>query len=216
MTIETMEPALVARNVSKSIDSEVILRPVDLELSLGECVAVLGDNGAGKTTLLRLLAGQLVPSTGSVSFAGSIVDERRQEIRRAFSSLIGVPAFYPDLTVREQLGLINATWGFAPAQSEPLIDSVLDAFDIGLLANRFPHELSSGQTQLFRLAMTFMRPFEVLFLDEPEQRLDPSRKDRLVTAIRAARDAGATVIITCHDVSVVKRVADRSVTLTGG
>ncbi len=206
-------PLLVAHGVSKSIDNEVLLEPTDLEIAPGECVAILGENGAGKTTLLRILAGQLLPTTGEARFGGEIADERSTAVRASVATLIGVPAFYPDLTVREQLNLINATWGTAPEESDARTTDTLERFGIDHLRNRFPHELSSGQTQMFQLAATFIRPAQLLILDEPEQRLDPSRKSQLVEAMKHAREGGAAIVFTSHDADVVRRIADRSLTL---
>lgn len=208
-------PLLAASGVSRLIDDQVLLAPVELTVEAGECVAILGENGAGKTTLLRILAGKLLPSHGEVSFAGGRLDERRRSVREGISSLIGVPAFYPDLTVQEQLRLINASWSVPAPKGDNLVAEILEQFGISPLASRFPHELSSGQTQVFHLAATFIRPFSVLILDEPEQRLDPGRKDQLVSAVLRAKRRGAAVVITSHDAAVVERVADRTITLTG-
>lgn len=208
-----LAPLLVAHGVGKSIDEETLLEPTDLEVAPGECVAILGENGAGKTTLLRILAGQLIPTTGEARFDGEIVDERRAAVRASVATLIGVPAFYPDLTIREQLNLISATWGTPPEESDARTTEMLERLGIEHLRLRFPHELSSGQTQLFQLAATFIRPARLLVLDEPEQRLDPSRKMQLVEAMRHARAGGAAIVFTSHDADVVARVADRSLTL---
>ena len=215
MSDTRVSPLLAASGVSKLIDDQVLLAPVEVTVDAGECVAVLGENGAGKTTLLRILAGTLLPSHGEVSFAGERVDARRRSVREGISSLIGVPAFYPDLTVREHLRLITASWSVPVPEGEDLVAEVLDQFGIGPLASRFPHELSSGQTQMFHLAATFIRPFSVLILDEPEQRLDPGRKHQLVGAVLRAKRRGAAVVFTSHDAAVVERVADRTITLTG-
>lgn len=207
------ENSLEARGVGRTIDGEVLLSPTHLTLVSGQCLAVLGQNGAGKTTLLRILAGKLRPSEGEVTLTGRVIDERDVFIRRCIASLIGVPAFYPDLTVAEQLALINATWGIPVGESQTIVAESLESFGISNLKDRFVHELSSGQTQMFYLAATFIRPCQVLILDEPEQRLDPSRKDALVEAVLEAKSGGAAIVFTSHDASLVDRLADATVDL---
>ncbi|QOD09941.1 ATP-binding cassette domain-containing protein [Rathayibacter toxicus] len=125
------------------------------------------------------------------------------------ASLIGVPSFYPDLTVREQLRLVGATWRMGRVELEQRVDAVLEEFAITDLARRFAHELSSGQTQMFSLAATFLRPFRVLLLDEPEQRLDPDRKAQLARAMTRVSEVGAAVVFASHDSWLVDTVADR-------
>ena len=205
---------LTASSVTRLIDDQVLLAETSLEVKAGQALAVLGENGAGKTTLLRILAGLVTPTHGTVESRGARVDEREASTRQHIASLLGVPSFYPDLTLGEQLRLINATWGIGGAASDKRAADVLNEFAITALENRFVHELSSGQTQLFYLASTFIRPSDIIILDEPEQRLDPSRKDLLVAAINRAKQGGAAVIFASHDASVVDRVADQRITLS--
>ncbi|WP_162903852.1 ABC transporter ATP-binding protein [Leucobacter sp. wl10] len=207
---------LEARGVSVEIDGATLLSPTSIGLAPGECVAVRGPNGAGKTTLLRVLAGRLRPSSGSAALAVAgddvPIDERRPEVRRHVAALIGPPTLYPDLTLRDQLALIEAAWVGASAGGRiPVWNGLgveaLAAFGIEGLAGRFPHELSSGQRQLVSLAVTFARPCSVLLLDEPEQRLDPDRRALVGRAIRATRERGVAIAFASHDEELVGRVA---------
>lgn len=204
---------LEARGVTRRIDDQVLLAPTELTVTSGECVAILGQNGAGKTTLLRILTGKLLPSKGKVTYCGHAIDERDGFIRRNIASLIGVPSLYPDLTVGEQLALINATWGVSSAASEVLITETLEEFGIASLRARFAHELSSGQTQMFHLAATIIRPCRLLVLDEPEQRLDPNRKELLAAAVLRAKSKGVAVVLTSHDAALSTQLTDSTVDL---
>jgi len=87
------------------------------------------------------------------------------------------------------------------------------ALGISDLRNRFVNELSSGQTQLLSLATALVRPFDVLILDEPEQRLDATRRALVASVIRTEIDRGATVVIASHSTDMVEAIADRSVSL---
>lgn len=209
---------LEAESASVVLDGATLLPPTSLRAAPGECVAVLGANGAGKTTLLRVLAGRMRLTAGSATLRGAPLDERRREIRREIAALIDVPTLYPDLTLRENLALIEAAWsgeGRGSGLAEGLGASALEAFGLTGLATRFATELSSGQRQLVSLAVTLARPANVLLLDEPEQRLDPDRKDMVAEAVLAARSRGAAVVFASHDAELVARVADRSVRVGG-
>lgn len=196
-----------------TIDGEELLAPTTLALKPGETIALRGANGSGKTTLLKLLAGRLTPSHGKVLLYEKQVDERRKEVRESIASLIGTPALYPDLTVIEQLTLIATTWGFKQDATREKADEMLSTFGIEKLAHRFLLELSSGQTQLYYLAATFIRPCKILLLDEPEQRLDDDRKSLLAAAMLTLKARGTAIIFATHDDVLAEQVADRIVRL---
>ncbi|MBO2989860.1 ABC transporter ATP-binding protein [Leucobacter tardus] len=212
---------LSADAVSVSRDGVALLEPASLDITAGECIAVRGDNGAGKTTLLRVLAGRLRPTCGTATFMGQPVDERRPGVREAIAALIDPPALYPDLTVVDHLAFIAAAWQpFAGTVSGPCLDPIpvptppdqlIAQFGLTAVTNRFPDELSSGQRQLVALAVTFARPARVVLLDEPEQRLDPSRRALLASALRDAGERGIAVVFASHDDAVIASVAQRSV-----
>ncbi|WP_309615330.1 ABC transporter ATP-binding protein [Salinibacterium sp.] len=204
---------LEARAVSASVDSEVLLAPVSFAVKEGEAIAVQGQNGSGKTTLLRILSGQLRPTSGHVYVDGEPIDERARAIRRMISARIGLPAFARELTAHEHLRFIATTWGRAGSAATDAADATMAALGIGDLRNRFVTELSSGQTQLLSLATAFVRPFEVLILDEPEQRLDAARRALVASVVRAEIERGVTVVIASHSADMIESIANRSVSI---
>ena len=199
---------LVADGVSKHIDDAWLLQTTDLTVGPGECVVLRGPNGSGKTTLLRILAGMLVPSTGTVTLDGHPVDERERATREAIGALVGSPTAYRDLTIGDHLVLVDATWGQDPAMCAERALAQLHALEIDHLATRFPHELSSGQQQLFHLALTLMRPARILLLDEPEQRLDTAKRELLVEILTVRAESGTGLVIACHDPDITDALAD--------
>lgn len=197
--------------VGKSIGATTLLRPTDVEADPGKCVVLRGPNGSGKTTLLRIIGGLLAPTTGSASIGGTEADERDPAIRAAVAGLIGAPTTYRDLTLIDHLVLVDSTWGQDPATSDERGEALLDALGMGELDDRFPHELSSGQGQLFRLALTLSRPSSVLLLDEPEQHLDPAKRQVVAGLLRERVDEGATLVMACHDPELTAALATRVV-----
>lgn len=199
---------MAAQGVSVVYDPVTLLPETDLEVAAGTCTVLRGANGSGKTTLLRVLAGTLTPTTGEATVDGRTSDERDPVIRRQVAALLGAPATFRDLTLAEHLVLVDSTWGGNPQTCLERIESALEQLEIAHLAERFPHELSSGQTQLFRLSVTLFRPCQVLLLDEPEQRLDTHRRQVVIDLVKARRDAGLTVVMACHDPQMTQAVAD--------
>lgn len=208
-----MGDLIAADRVSVTVDGAELLAPVSLGVDAGEALAITGANGTGKTTLLRVLAGLTRASAGTVTVGGAAVDERRREFRALVAALIGVPPLARNLTLREHMVLVAASWGFSVAEAGERSDRLLGDFGIARLASRFPHELSSGQTQLFALALTLSRRFSVLLLDEPEQRLDADRMDVVGGILRALADTGTTLVLASHSSTLVEHVADRELHL---
>jgi ABC-type multidrug transport system ATPase subunit len=204
---------LRATGVGKKIEEAVLLLPTDVELGKTECVVLRGPNGSGKTTLLRILAGTLAPSQGKATLDGEAVDERHDSTRTAIAALIGAPATYRDLTLVDHLILIDSTWGQVAAAADDRCDQILELLEIDHLAERFPHELSSGQQQLFHLSMVLVRPSSILILDEPEQRLDPDKRDLLTQILLDRKADGGSMLIACHDPGMTAALADTVVDL---
>ena len=200
-----------AEGVGKTIDETTLLLPTDVSADPGECVVLRGPNGSGKTTLLRIIGGLLVPTTGTATIGGREADERDRAVRAAVAALLGAPTTYRDLTLIDHLVLIDSTWGGEPATSDERSLALLDRLGIAHLDDRFPHELSSGQEQLFRLALTFSRPSSVVLLDEPEQRLDPTKRQVVAELIRERTSGGTTVVMACHDPELTASLASRVV-----
>ena len=202
-----------ADGVGVSVDGEVLLAPVSFELAAGAALAVTGPNGCGKTTLLRVLAGLVRPTVGAASVAGTSADERRRRFRASVAALVGPPLLERDLTVREHLVMVGASWGTAVPRARERADHLLETLGAAGLARRFPHELSSGQGQLCALALTLARPCQVLVLDEPEQRLDAHRTAVVGSVLRALVEGGTTVVMACHERALVEQVADEVLAL---
>ncbi|GAA1490299.1 ABC transporter ATP-binding protein [Brachybacterium sacelli] len=189
-------------------DGNVLLLEATGRARAGEVLAVTGANGSGKTTLLRVLAGLIAPTVGTVRVAGRAPDDRDRTFRAALAALIGPPQTARDLTVLEHLQFIGATWGTGAEEARTRAGELLEELQIGALGGRFPHELSSGQSQLVAIALTLARPCSVLLLDEPEQRLDADRLALVIAAIRARAAAGAAVVLASHSPRLLEELAD--------
>ncbi|WP_114907850.1 ABC transporter ATP-binding protein [Ornithinimicrobium murale] len=205
-----MSPVIVAEDIGVAIaPDEVLLPPVSFQLETGSALAVVGPNGAGKTTLLRVLAGLIAPTSGLVSVAGASIEERNPVFRRRVAALIGMPPLARDLTVREHLVLVATSWGTPADHAQEQSDALLTSFDLARLGRRFPHELSSGQVQLFSIALTLARPFNLLVVDEPEQRLDRHRLGLVTAALQAHVRAGTTLVFATHSADLVEQLANQ-------
>lgn len=200
-------PAVTFEGIGVVRDEAVLLLEATGAVEAGEVLAVTGPNGAGKTTLLRTVAGILAPTSGEVRVLGRVPDDRDRAFRRSLAALVGPPQTARDLTIAEHLQFIAATWGARASAARESADHLLAELDIAPLGARYPHELSSGQSQLVSIALTLARPFEVLVLDEPEQRLDPDRLGLVIDALTRRSEEGTALLIASHSPRLVQELA---------
>ncbi len=177
----------------------------------GEVLCVLGPNGAGKTSTVECLEGYRRPASGAVQVLGldPVVDHR------ALVARIGVMlqrgGVYPMLAPRRALRLF-ASYYERPADPEALLDLVA----LRSVARTPWRHLSGGEQARLSLALALVGHPEVLLLDEPTAGVDPEGRLAVRELVRAARDRGACVILTTHELVEAERLADRVLVLVGG
>jgi ABC-type multidrug transport system ATPase subunit len=208
-------PLLTLTAVSRSYGERLALTPVDLALSAGRCIAVMGANGSGKSTLLRIAAGRDAPTTGQVIYAGRVLTQDDLVVRTEIAVVGDMVSAYPDLTVREHLQLVAVAHG-AGRDRDELVDQALKECRLHDHATALPGSLSSGQLQALHLAVVLVRPRRMMVLDEPEQRLDPAARRWLAGLLRAEKEAGAAVLMATHHTDLAAAVADHVIVLSDG
>lgn len=208
------EPLLRLSEVSRDYGDHRVLHAVSLTVTPGECTVVMGENGSGKSTLLRVASGREEPSAGAALFEGRPLDEDSVEARTRIATVMDAGAHYPDLTVYEHLMLVALSHGLGAAADEA-VAGALEEFRLDRHAQALPATLSSGQGQALLLAAAFVRPHDLLLLDEPEQRLDAHAREELAERLAAHRDAGTAILLATHH-RALSAVADRLLVLEGG
>ncbi|MGW0661040.1 ABC transporter ATP-binding protein [Streptodolium elevatio] len=205
---------LTLTGVSRRFGEREALQHLDLRLAPGERVALTGSNGSGKSTLLRLACGRDRPTTGSIRFDGLPMDEDDPRVRSRVAVVAEALSCYPDLTVRQHLELVAVA--HAVPDPDSVIERCLDEQTLAAHADALPGSLSSGQTQAMLLAAAWVRPRDLLVLDEPEQRLDVTARDRLAARLRAEGERGTAVLFATHHPALAHSVADRVLVLEDG
>ncbi|SCK51340.1 ABC transporter [Streptomyces sp. WMMB 714] len=197
-------PAIAADRATVTMSETTLLAPTTFEVMPGELWSVTGSNGSGKTTLLRAYLGSRSLTDGSVSVMGEPADMAKPAHRRMVASLVEPIPVARDMTLREQVTLVAASWyGNASASSEHA-EQVVERLGLTALGERFPHQVSSGQLQLFSLALTFVRPAAVVLLDEPERHLDSHRVGLVATLLSERAGEGTAFLIATHEPTLVE------------
>jgi ABC-2 type transport system ATP-binding protein len=204
-------PTIETIGLAKRYGDAPALWPLDLRVGAGERISLIGHNGSGKTTLMRMLVGMLEPSEGTATIAGHPIGSI--EARAAVSYLADQPVFYDDLTVWEHLEYIARLHGTDDweQQAVDLVDMV------GLMerVDDLPTTFSRGLKQKAALTMAFVRPFDVMLIDEPFVGLDRLGRDALMELLALAHADGATLVVATHELSSVKE-SSRLIALSGG
>jgi ABC-2 type transport system ATP-binding protein len=202
---------LVVTDLVKDYGDLLAVNGVSFSVEKNETIALVGSNGAGKSTLLRMIAGLLEPTSGSVKVAG--VDPGTLEARASTCFLPDNPVLYDDLSVIEHLEYIARMHGVD--DWEPRAWSLLDRLGLDTRANDLPSRFSRGLRQKTSIALGFVRPFDVLLVDEPFVGLDASGKTAMLELLAEAAEEGAAVVVSTHELTFVER-ADTCIALRNG
>jgi putative ABC transport system ATP-binding protein len=214
---------LSARGIGKTVksgDSDlVILREIDLSVTAGEAVAVVGASGSGKSTLLAILAGLDTPSAGSVAVDGAdlfgLDEDQRAELRgRAVGFVFQSFQLLPSLTALENvmLPLELRKDPEAEAKSREILERVGLTDRLG----HYPKHLSGGEQQRVALARAFSVRPKLLFADEPTGSLDAEAGAAVIDLVfELNRSFGTTLVMVTHDEHLAQRCA-RIVRLAAG
>jgi ABC-2 type transport system ATP-binding protein len=210
-SIDLGPAAIVTTGLRKHYGDAEALAPLDLRIEDGERVTLIGHNGSGKTTLLRMLTGMLEPSDGSATVAGHGIAS--VEARAAVSYLSDQPVFYDDLSVWEHLEYIARLHDTDDWEQQAV--DLVELVGLTPRVDDLPMTFSRGLKQKAAIAMAFVRPFDVMLVDEPFVGLDRTGRDALLELFRLAHDDGATLVVATHELSTV-RLSDRLLALSGG
>ncbi|MFF8604907.1 ABC transporter ATP-binding protein [Streptomyces sp. NPDC015346] len=190
------------------------LRRVELTVTAGETVALMGRNGAGKSTLLGSLVGMVEPTSGSVLVGGRV--PHRTDPRELIRQVGLVPQEPRDLlyadTVAAECAAADTDAGAAPGTCRAVVSELLpDVAD-----DTHPRDLSEGQRLALALAVVLTGRPPLLLLDEPTRGLDYAAKARLVARLRGLAAEGHAIVLATHDVELAAELAHRVVILAGG
>lgn len=227
------ESILSLKNVTMKFGGVVALNDVSFDIKKQEILGLIGPNGAGKTTVFNVVTGVYQVTEGDITFQGKSVKGKKRYritrggIARTFQNI----RLWGDMTALENVitatdthkksGLVSGLFGLPVSRREEKRDKaraqeLLDFIGIGEYSDRLAKNLPYGVQRRLEIARALGTEPKLLLLDEPAAGFNPAEKVELANTIRKIRDAGYTVLLIEHDMSLVMGVSDRVVVIDFG
>jgi len=220
MSAETGAPVVEVRGVTKAFGERQVLRGVDLTVDEHKAIALIGASGSGKSTLLRCIDLLEEIDDGDILLDGGVITDPSVSavaVRRRLGVVFQAYNLFPHLTALENvvLGEMRAH-GIARAEAEERGRALLARFGLEGREDDRPDNLSGGQQQRVAIARAFSGRPRALLLDEVTSALDPELVGEVLAAVRDLKAEGMTMVITTHEMSFAREVADEVAFLHGG
>jgi osmoprotectant transport system ATP-binding protein len=212
-------PIIELAGVSKRYGAHLALADVNLSVTVGEFVALVGGSGSGKTTLLKTINGLIRPDAGQVKVSGADVTAQPPHLlRRRIGYVFQEIGLFPHMTVAENIGVTPRLLDWDAARIAARVGTLLELVALPpSVADRAPSALSGGQRQRVGVARALAAEPALMLMDEPFGALDPITRDTLGGDYRALHDRlGLTTVMVTHDMAEAVLLADRIVVLKAG
>jgi len=204
------------QNLIKAYGLNVVLRKIDLSVSRGEFVALLGPNGGGKSTLLRLLAALGKPTAGKITIGGWTLPAEAPAVHAQIGMVGHKPLLYENLNARENLRFFARLHNLPPAETDTRIAQLLERVGLAKRTHDLVRTFSRGMQQRLSIARALLHNPDVLLFDEPHTGLDQDASLVLDDLLTSAHASGHTVIMTTHDLERAARLSSRVLILSRG
>ena len=185
------------------------LEGVTLDIPAGGVYGLLGPNGAGKTTLIAILAGLQAATSGEIRLNGQPLAEARAAEPRAIALVPQEYAFYPMLTVAENLQFFGGALGLDKGELKAQIEEAIAFARLEQVVGKRAEQLSGGLRRRLNLAIGLLGKPKLLLLDEPTVGVDPQSRSFLLESIAGLPAAGTTVLYTSHYMEEVEAICRR-------
>jgi ABC-2 type transport system ATP-binding protein len=214
--MQTLQTTNLRKTFSSGDKRVEAVKDVSLAIAPGTILAFLGPNGAGKTTTIKMIAGILLPDSGTVLINGKDPNQDRSVYSRVGLVLEGSRNLYQQLSARENLEYFGVVKGLTIADAKIRTQEMLEFFALTAKANTRVRELSSGMQQKLTIAVALLNRPKLLLLDEPTNALDVESAEDIKKLMRKLADDGLSILLTTHQLDVAQQVADRVAIIRAG
>ena len=211
---------IVLRDVVKQYKNKYALRGIDLHISPGEFVFLVGASGAGKSTLMKMLYLEERPTRGNVYVAGidigSLSPNKIPSLRRCMGIVFQDYKLLQNHTVYDNIAYVIRTMGISSREIESRVMGALKVVGLEDKYKSKPSELSGGEQQRVSIARAIVNGPPLLIADEPTGNLDPDNSNEVMQILEQVNQRGITILVSTHDEAIVNRFRKRVITLDHG
>ncbi len=193
-----------------------VLKNLNLELEMGNIVALIGPSGSGKSTLLHLIALLDKPTTGNISILGKETfniteDKKNKIIRDNISIIFQNNNLLSDFTAVENVAMPLIIRNNSYSDSIQKAEKFLKKVNLSHRLSHFPSDLSGGEQQRVAIARSLIADTKIILADEPTGNLDPEKSEKIIKLLQEINLKGTTILIATHDYLIIKKYQARTI-----
>ena len=208
------------KNLSKSFGDHLVLDNISEHIREGEKVVIIGPSGSGKSTFLRCLNLLELPTSGTITFDGTVITDPKVDIdavRRQMGMVFQHFNLFPNMTIRKNITL-------APVRTKLMSQQEADDTAVTLLrrvgledkADSYPNQLSGGQKQRIAIVRALAMKPKLMLFDEPTSALDPEMVGEVLEVMKELAQEGMTMVVVTHEMGFAREVGTRVLFMDGG
>lgn len=211
---------VVVKDLKKSFGENEVLKGIDMDVSAGEVVCIIGPSGSGKSTLLRCLNRLEEIDSGAIEVNGTSITDKAVDINQVRENIGMVFQhfnLFPHLSVLENITLAPTELKKAnKEQAEAKAMELLNRVGLADKAQAYPNSLSGGQKQRVAIARALAMSPNIMLFDEPTSALDPEMVGDVLAVMKDLASQGMTMVVVTHEMGFAREMGDRVVFMDGG
>lgn len=208
------KPIILLEGVNIHQDERLIFDNINLSISKGDFIYLVGETGSGKSSLVKSFYAEVSVSAGNIFVAGYNLNKLNKNeipsLRRDLGIVFQDFQLLSDRTINENLEFVLKATGWKNKDEiSNRINEVLESVHLENYNSKMPHELSGGEKQRAAIARSLLNRPKVILADEPTGSLDPKKSEKIVELLKEINEKGTTVVIATHDYEIIKKFSSR-------
>ena len=211
---------IAVEHLTKRFGKNLVLDDISETIEKGEKVVIIGPSGSGKSTFLRCMNLLETPTSGTISFEGTVINDRKTDInaiRRQMGMVFQHFNLFPNMTIRKNITLAPVkTKLMSQEEADAEAEKLLDRVGLKDRADSYPIQLSGGQKQRIAIVRALAMKPKVMLFDEPTSALDPEMVGEVLEVMKELADEGMTMVVVTHEMGFAREVGSRVLFMDGG
>ncbi len=211
---------IAVEHLTKRFGKNLVLDDISETIEQGEKVVIIGPSGSGKSTFLRCMNLLETPTSGTISFEGIVINDRKTDInaiRRQMGMVFQHFNLFPNMTIRKNITLAPVkTKLMSQEEADAEAEKLLDRVGLKDRADSYPIQLSGGQKQRIAIVRALAMKPKVMLFDEPTSALDPEMVGEVLEVMKELADEGMTMVVVTHEMGFAREVGTRVLFMDGG